>query len=157
MTTTTKSTQPTMLLTRIINAPRELVYKAWSDPKQMEQWWGPKGFTASGAKLDPKPGGIFQICMDHPDFPNHWMKGNFDEVIPNEKLVFSGGAFIDDSGEAGLTTINTVTFEDHNGKTKLTVHALVTSFKPELKSSIDGMNEGWSQTIDKLEAFFTNK
>lgn len=153
MTTKAETTKPTMLLTRIINAPRELVYKAWIDPKQMEQWWGPKGFTGSGGKLDPKPGGIFQICMDHPDFPNHWMKGHFDEVIPNEKIVFSGGAFIDDSGQPGLTTINTVTFEEYNGKTKLTVHAVVTSHKPELQSAIDGMNEGWKQTIDKLEDF----
>jgi uncharacterized protein YndB with AHSA1/START domain len=138
-------------ISRILNAPRELVWKAWTETKLMEQWWGPRGFTSSGAKMDVRPGGVFEICMDHPQFPNHWSKGVFTEVIKPSKLVFTSKAFIDDSGEAKLETINTIILEEQNGKTKFSLHAVVLKAAPGMEFALNGMNQGWNETIDKLE------
>jgi uncharacterized protein YndB with AHSA1/START domain len=150
MNTETETKERTLTITRTINAPRELVWKAWTNEKLMTEWWGPRGFTSSGCKLDPRPGGVFEICMDHPDFPNHWSKGEFVEVKKPEKIVFTSRAFIDESGKAKLETINTVTLEEIGGKTKFTLHAMVTKATPEMKPALDGMNQGWNETIDKL-------
>ena len=140
-------------ITRILNAPRELVFKTWTEPEHLAQWWGPRGFTAPTCEVDLRPGGKLRIHMDHPDFPNHWMTGEFSEIKAPERLVFTSRAFIDESGYAGIEGINTVTFEDINGKTKLTVHAALTHLSPEHKFAADGMNEGWKQSIDKLEEY----
>jgi len=149
--------QKRVTITRVFNAPRELVFKAWTEPKQMEQWWGPKGFTSSGCEMDVRPGGAIQICMDHPKFPNHWTKGFFTEVTPPEKIAFTFSAFTDDSGISGLEGINTITFEEENGKTKLTLVAVLTKLAPELAFAAQGMEQGWSESLDKLDTFITKK
>lgn len=148
---TTEATKKEVNITRIFNAPRQLVWKAWTDEKMMTEWFSPRGFTNSGCKLDPRPGGVFQICMDHPQFPNHWSKGEFVEVKEPEKIVFTSKAFIDDSGTAKIETINTVILEEVAGKTKLTLHAVVVKAAPDMKFALDGMNQGWNESIDKLE------
>jgi uncharacterized protein YndB with AHSA1/START domain len=139
-----------VIITRTFNAPRELAWKAWTDPKHLSQWWGPNGFTAPVCEIDLKPGGALRIHMEHPDFPNHWMKGVFKEIIPPEKLVFTSQAFIGEDGEAGIEGTNTITFEEYNGGTKLTVHAVVDKLAPEFSFAYEGMNEGWNQSLDKL-------
>jgi len=139
-----------LTISRIFDAPRELVWKAWTEPKHLAQWWGPHGFTAPTCEIDLKPGGALRIHMEHPDFPNHWMKGMFKEIVPPEKLVFTSMAFIGEGGEAGIEGINTITLEDVNGKTKVTIHAVVTKLAPEFSFAYEGMNEGWNQSLDKF-------
>ena len=140
-------------ITRIINAPRELVFKAWTDPDQFTQWWMPNGFTNRDCKMDVRPGGAWEICSDAPGFPDHWIKGMFIEIAAPEKLVFTSTAFIDENGIPKIENINTVTFEEQDGKTKLTLNAKVTKHTPDMAIAIDGMEEGWSQTVDKLGKF----
>src|SRR5579872_4481071 len=133
-------------ITRILNAPRELVFKAWTDPDQMIQWWMPNGFTNRDCIMDVRPGGEWQICSDAPGFPNHWMKGIFKEIISPEKLVFTVAAFIDDNGLPKLENVNTVTFEDMGGKTKLTVNAKVLKHSPDMAMALAGMEEDRKST-----------
>jgi len=156
MTTKTENPPTELTLTRMFDAPRDLVWKAWTDGKMMTEWWMPHGFTNSECELDPRPGGIFKIRSDAPGYPNHRMSGVFTEVTKPEKLVFSSSAFTNESGgDPGLEVVNTITFEDINGKTKVTVHALVTKYKPGFEPALNGMNQGWSETLEKLAAFLT--
>lgn len=144
-------------ISRIFNAPRELVFNAWIVPEQLAQWWGPRGFSAPTCELDVRPGGKIRIHMEHPDFPNHWMGGEFVEVVPPERLVFISTAFEDEDGNYGLEALNTITFENVDGKTKLTVHAELKRLSPELSFAADGMNEGWTQSLDKLNEYISKQ
>jgi uncharacterized protein YndB with AHSA1/START domain len=144
-----------LTITRILNAPRELIFKMWTDPKHLAQWWGPNGFSAPVCEADARPGGKIRIHMDHPAFPNHWMTGTFIEVVEPEKLVFTTKALENEEGVAPLENINTITFEDVNGKTRLTVHAAVTKATPEMAFALNGMDEGWKQSLDKLTNYLT--
>ena len=147
---TTATSIRELRLTRIIGAPRKLVFKAWTDPIHLKQWWGPRGFTNPLCELDLRPGGRIRICMDSPHFPNHWMTGVFREIIEPEKLVFSSYAFEDASGNSKLEALNTVTFEEFNGVTRLHLHAVVIKATPDLLFALDGMEQGWSESLYKL-------
>ena len=138
-----------LVLSRIINAPRELVFQAWIDPKQLKNWWGPHGFTNPVCEVDARRGGKISICMDSPEFPKHWMSGEFREIIKPELLVFISRAFEDESG-IGIEALNTITFEEYLGKTKLTLHVVVTKLDPKFQFAEDGMHDGWSQSLDRL-------
>jgi uncharacterized protein YndB with AHSA1/START domain len=140
------------VITRTINAPRELVFKAWIDPKHLAKWWGPRGFSAPVCEVDPKVGGKIRIHMDHPQFPHHWLKGEFKEIKEPEKLVYTSGAYVGEDSFHALEGINTITFETiPGGKTKLTVVAILTKLEPGFEAALAGMEIGWSQSIDKLE------
>jgi uncharacterized protein YndB with AHSA1/START domain len=138
-----------LVLSRIIDAPRELVFQAWIDPKQMKKWWGPHGFTNPVCEIDARPGGKIKICMDSPEFPDHWVNGEFREIKKPERLVFVSSAFDDESG-TGFESINTITLEEHHGKTKLTLHVVVTKLNPKFQIAVDHMHDGWSQSLDRL-------
>lgn len=110
-----------LVITRIFDAPRERVFKAWTDPRQVARWWGPHGFTDLNCEMDVRPGGAFCIQMRGPDgvvYPNH---GVFREIVEPERLVVSTSAFEDENGNPQLEVLTTVTFAEHNGKTKLTL------------------------------------
>jgi uncharacterized protein YndB with AHSA1/START domain len=141
-------------LTRVLKAPRAVVFKAWTDPKELAKWWGPNGFSCPVCEIDPKPGGAIRINMDAPQmgFPNHWMTGTYHEVVFPERIVFTSKAFEDEHGNAKLEAYNTITFEEHDGKTTLTIHAVVRKATPDMAPALAGMDMGWSQSLDKLEA-----
>ncbi|MFI5186185.1 MAG: SRPBCC domain-containing protein [Chitinophagales bacterium] len=138
-----------MKLTRIINAPREVVFRAWVDREQLEKWWGPKGFTNPVCNIDPKPGGNILIHMKAPDGIVYPIDGEFHEIVEPEKVVFTSAA-LDKNGTRLFEVLNTVTFTDDDGKTKLSLHATVSNITDEGKKYLDGMNEGWNQSIDRL-------
>ena len=153
METNQETKERKVVLIRILDAPRELVWEAWTNPKHLAQWWGPHGFTAPTCDVDLKVGGAIRIHMDHPQFPNHWMIGEFKEIVPPEKFVFTSGAFIGLDNAAGIEAINTISLDDLGGKTKLTITAVVTKLAPEFSFAYEGMNEGWSQSLDKLTTY----
>lgn len=151
------ATNRTLTLTRTFDAPRELVFKAWTDPKHVAQWWGPRGFDAPKCEWDARPGGKIYVMMRASDeiakaigMKEHPMGGQFVEVAPPTRLVFYSTAFEDEHGNAKLRNRNTVTFEDRNGKTKVTVHVVVEHAAPEMAGALAGMEQGWSQSLDKL-------
>lgn len=143
-------------ITRILNAPRALVWQAWTDPQQLAQWWGPHEFTAPLCELDLRPGGAILIHMRGPKgspfdmiMP---MKGTFREIKAPERLVFTSSAFHDENGNPQLEVLNTVTFEEYNGKTRMSLHAEVIKSTPAVAGAIAGMEQGWTQSIEKLAA-----
>src|SRR5579863_642722 len=129
-------------ITRILNAPRELVFSAWTDAKHLAKWWGPAGFTNPVCRADVRPGGKIYIEMTSPDGTVYPMNGMFKEIIKPEKIVFISGA-LDKNGNNLFEVLNTVTFVDENGKTKITLNAVVENISIEARPYIDGMNQGW--------------
>jgi len=137
-----------LTLTRVFDSPRELVFKAWTDPKHFAKWWGPDGFTNPVVELDVRPGGTIRVCMRSPQGQDFWMPGVFREVVPPERLVFT--AMVGDAANPHLEDVNTVTFTDQGGKTKVTLHTRVVKVTPEGQQFLEGMDEGWNQTLDHL-------
>ena len=148
-----KSDQKSLVLERIIDAPRELVFDAWTDPKQMAKWWGPKYFTNPVCELDARPGGAILIHMRGPDGAVYPMSGQFVEIVPPERLVMTSRAFESEEGIFLLEELTTVMFAEHEGKTKLTMQAVITKAAPEAAGALAGIEEGWNQTLDKLADF----
>ncbi len=139
-----------LVITRVFDAPRDLVFKAWTDPQYVAQWWGPKGFTNPVCELDVRPGGAIRIDMRAPDGVTYPMKGVFHEIVAPERLVFTSSALEDDEGNPQLEVLTTVTFAEHNGKTKLTLEAVVVKATPAAAAALDGMELGWRQSLDRL-------
>jgi len=136
-------------VTRVIDAPREKVFKAWTDAEQLAQWWGPHHFTNPVCEIDVREGGKILIHMRAPDGTVFPMTGTFREVAAPSRLVFVAVAE-DADGNAHLVSLTTVTFDDHNGKTKLTVTADATGLSPAAPQMLAGMDAGWSQSLDRL-------
>jgi len=152
---------------RVLNASRETVWKAWTDPKLVAQWWGPNGVTNPICEIDARVGGVVHIVMEAGEALGaakgmRWpMKGIFTEVVELERLVFTSSAFSSaDEKEAAIETTTEVTLIEDGGKTKMTVHTFVTRTNPaasggfpSAEQMISGMEAGWSQQFDKLEKF----
>ncbi len=142
-----------LVLTRTFDAPRSLVFKAWIDPKHLARWWGPRGFTNPVCEVDVRPGGGIRIDMRGPDGTVYPMTGVFHEIVEPERLVFACSAHADEAGNPGLEVINTVTFAEQDGKTTLTLHAVVVkAVFPAAAAPIEGMEVGWTQSLERLEA-----
>ena len=138
-----------LTLTRVFDAPREVVWQAWTDPKHMAQWFGPRGFTSSVPELDVRVGGALRIVMHGPDGNDYPMKGMFREVTPPTRLVFSNIA-IDNDGNHLLEGETTVILEEQGGKTRLILHTYAKGLVPMATQMLAGMEAGWSQSLDKL-------
>lgn len=128
-----------------------MVFKAWTDPKQVAQWWGPRSFTNPVCEMDVRPGGAIRIDMRGPDGVSYPMGGVFKEIVEPERLVFVSTALKDEEGKPLLEILNTVTFEDFHGITKLTLHArlLTPEFRmtPQVAAALSGMEQGWSESL----------
>ena len=138
-----------LTLTRIFDAPRALVFRAWTDPAMLARWFGPRMFTNPVCECVPRVGGEIKIVMRAPDGTEHTMKGIFREIVKPEKIVFVNNAY-DSSGTQHLEGLTTVLFADEGGKTKLTLTTIATGLTDLSEMMLAGMNEGWSQTIDRL-------
>ena len=138
-----------LVLTRIIDAPRELVFKAWTDPKHLAQWWGPHGFTNPVCELDVRTGGALRIVMRAPYGVDYPMKGVFREIVEPERLVFTN-IVVDHAGNHLAEGLTTVTFAEHDGKTKLTVQTGMVVSVAEAAQMLEGMEAGWTQSLERL-------
>ena len=146
------SSEKVMTMTRTIKASGEILFKAWIDPEQLKKWWGPKGFTNPVCNADATPGGEILIHMQAPDKTIYPMGGEFHEIVEPERLVLTTAA-LDKNGNRLFEVLNTVTFSDENAKTKLSLHAAVSNITEEGKPYIEGMNDGWIESIDRLAEF----
>ena len=134
-----------LVITRVFNAPRELVFKAWTNPDHARHWWGPSHHPATYIEMDARPGGKWRACLESTENGSElWHHGVFREVVAPERLSFT---FVwEEEGERGLETLVTITFADQDGKTLMT-------FRHEPFQSIaerDGHNGGWTSTFDRL-------
>jgi uncharacterized protein YndB with AHSA1/START domain len=145
-----------LTITRIINAPRELVFKAWTDPRHVAQWWGPKDFTNPVCEMDLRPGGAIRIVMRAPDDVDYPMTGVFREIVAPERLVFTNVA-VDKEGNPLLEGLTTVTFAEHNGKTKLTLQTHAVALVARAARMLEGMEAGWTQSLERLEAYVASR
>jgi uncharacterized protein YndB with AHSA1/START domain len=141
-----------LILTRVFDAPRETVFNAWIDPKQMAKWWGPKGFTNPICELDARPGGAIRILMRAHYGVDHMMTGTFREIVKPSRIVFVCWAE-DGQGKRLLEAVNSATFEElGSDKTKLTLEASAVGLSPEAPQMLAGMEAGWTQSLERLEA-----
>lgn len=141
-----------LVFTRTLDAPRELVFEVWTDPKHLAQWWGPHDFTNPVCEVDARPGGALYIEMRAPDGASHPMYGTFVEVLKPERLAFT--AWLKDAaGAVFLEIFNTVTFAESGGKTVLTISARVVTAGPGSEEPLSGMEEGWNQSLERLAAY----
>jgi uncharacterized protein YndB with AHSA1/START domain len=145
-----------VVIHRVLDAPRELVFSAWTDPAHVAKWWGPGGFTSTVIAWDMRPGGSVRVDMHAPDGVTHPMDGTIREVLPPERFVFVAGA-LDGDGKSIFSVLTTVTFADHGGKTKLTLSARVIRKTPGADQHLNGMKAGWTQSLERLAAFVAGK
>ena len=142
-----------LTLSRVFDASRERVWEAWTDPKLLAQWWGPQGFTNPVCEVDARPGGAILIHMSGFGMLAP-MTGIFKEVVKPERLVFTNNAYFEVPPVKPLIEgITTVTFEDLGGKTKVTVHNGILRALPEAAQALEGMEPGWTQSLEKLAEF----
>jgi uncharacterized protein YndB with AHSA1/START domain len=144
-----------LTITRIFNAPRQLVFDVWTQPEHLASWWGPRGFTNPVCEVDAKPGGKLRIDMKGPDGVTYPMTATFEEVKRPEKLIFISQA-ITAEGKPVFEIKNTIVFEDMGDKTRVTVSAVPFNVTPEAAPYLAGMEEGWSQSVDKLHNYLTD-
>lgn len=157
-TAKTSATQD-VVISRVFDAPRELVWKAWTDPEQIVRWWGPKDFSSPVAKVDLRVGGKFVYCMRSPDGQDSWNGGIFQEIVPQERIVATV-FFMDEHGNPvpashyGLPAdmpdevVAITTFEERDDKTILTIHYEGFPSGEFLENTVIG----WNEQLDKLEA-----
>lgn len=144
-----------LIVERVFDAPRELVWKAWTDPEQLAKWWGPRGWATTNYKLELKSGGVWHYCMRGPEGAESWGKGVYREIVEPERLVYYD-VFSDADGntvEGMPGMLITVEFADRGAKTKLSSTAEFATAE-QLESIIAmGVVTGLTETWDRLEEF----
>jgi uncharacterized protein YndB with AHSA1/START domain len=140
-----KPAERTLVIKRTINAPRDLVWKVWSDPEQAKQWWGPNGFTAPLVEMDQRPGGKWRALMHSPDGKDMWQHGVYREIVPPEKVSFT---LIWDQ-EPDHEMFVTITFSEIGKKTEMVFRQDGLRSAEERK----GHEGGWSESFDRFAAY----
>jgi uncharacterized protein YndB with AHSA1/START domain len=140
---------PDVVMTRVFDAPRELVFKAWTDADRLRRWWGPHGSTVLECETDPHPGGVIRVRTRMPDGTVYHNPGVFEEVVPPELLVFSMDAEEED-GSVMLAGVTTLTFTEQAGKTTLTMTTRLTRSTGDITKHAIGMQDGWNQAFEHL-------
>jgi uncharacterized protein YndB with AHSA1/START domain len=153
-----KEQEEKVLITRVFDAPRDDVFKAWTDCESLMRWWAPKDFTTPSCRIDLQPQGVFHYCMRSPEGRDYCGKTVYSEIVRPERIVYTD-SFADEEGNVvpatyygmsadfPLEMLVTVTFEESGGKTKLTLqHALGSTPASER----DLCQQGWSEMLDKL-------
>ena len=138
-----------IVITRVFDAPRELIWNAWTDPKHLAQWWGPRGFTTTIHEMDVRPGGVWKHTMHGPDGTDYPSQSVFIEVVKPERIVYSivGGK----KGDRGVHFDATWTFEAQGDKTRLTLRMVFPSAEArEYAERTYGVVEGGNQTLDRF-------
>jgi len=147
-----------LMIVRIFDAPRELVWKAWTEPENVKRWWGPKGFTSPVSKIDLRVGGRSLYAMRSPEGKDFWSTGVYREIVPFERIVATD-SFADENGNIvpashyglsgvwPLELLVTVTFEEQSGRTKFTLRHV--GLPPGEMSDLT--KAGWNESFDKLE------
>lgn len=145
-----KPTERTITLTRVFAAPRERVFAAWTDAKRITQWWAPDGFTVPACEADPRPDGVFNLCMRWADKGDYWMRGHYREVVAPERLDIVATAY-DGRQMPRLDAVIAVTLSEQAGETTLTLRTTARGSGDVAGAMLNGMKEGWNQSIDHLE------
>jgi uncharacterized protein YndB with AHSA1/START domain len=138
-----------LVITRIFDAPRELVFKAWTEPQHLVRWMGPRGFKSTVLHSDLRAGGAYRIHMRGPEGDDHWTQGIFREIVEPERLVMVGSWADANGNPTSPETVLTITLEEDGGKTRLTLHQAIF----ESISARDGHRGGWNSSLDRLAEY----
>lgn len=153
-----------LIITRMFDAPRDLVWKSWTEPERIKIWWGPKAFTAPILKIDLRVGGETFSCMRSPEGKDYCGKGTYREIVPLKRLVMTD-SFADENGDIvsasyyGMSPdfprelLITVTFEDSDGKTKMTLNHSGIGISG---ADFGNMKQGWEESFDKLAEYLAS-
>lgn len=146
--TTTTATERRLTITRVFDAPREVVFQAWTDPDHMARWMGPAGFTATSVTIDAREGGRLRTCIrNEADGAEYWSQGTYREVTPPERLVFTFAW--EEDGVLGDEMLVTITLDEEDGRTRMTfVQEGFTSVEDR-----DGHADGWTESFADLAAY----
>ena len=142
-----------IVFSREFNYPRELVFRAWTDPEHVPRWWEPHGFTTTTYSMDVRPGGVWRFCMHGPDGRDYENKITYLEVVPPERIVYQHGG---DKDREPVSFQTTVTFEDVDGKTQLRMQMLFPSRQArDFVIKTYKADEGGKQTLQRLSEHLT--
>jgi uncharacterized protein YndB with AHSA1/START domain len=160
-----ETTEQEFVITRVFDAPRELVFKAWTEADRLAQWWGPKGFALGVAHLDLRPGGIFHYSMQSAAGHVMWGRFVYQEIVAPERIVYIN-SFSDEEGNIArapfsqtwpLEVFNTLTLTEDEGKTALTLRGHpINATEEERKTYSEmhkSMQQGFTGTLDQLAAY----
>lgn len=165
---TQKPAPQAFVISRTFDSPRDLVWKAFTDPERMKRWWGPKGFTVRYSKMEFRPGGIYHYCLRSPAGEDMWGKFVYREIVKPERVVFVD-SFSDEEGN--VTThplspnwprqmLSTVTLTKHEGGTTFTVEWIPMNASASecetFESGRESMRQGWTGTLDQLAGYLAN-
>ena len=140
-----------IITSRTFDAPRELVFKMWTDPRHIAEWWGPNGFTTTTHEMDVRAGGVWRFIMHGPDGTDYPNKIVYEEILEPERVVYTHG---DDSEGKGREFQTTVTFEEQRGKTLLTMRAVfATAAERDRVVEEVAAIEGAKQTLGRLAEY----
>lgn len=146
--TDVSTTERELTVTRVLDAPRAVVFRAWTDPDQIARWWGPQGFTTTSYDIDVRPGGAFRMAMRSPEGTLHRKVGAYREIVAPERLVFRF-AWEGEDGNPGHETIVTVSFADLGGKTRLTLHQAIFA----TREACDSHRAGWTSCLERFASY----
>ena len=153
------------VITRVFDAPRELVWKAFTESERLKHWWGPKGFIVRHCAVDLRLGGVFHYCLLSPDGQEMWGKFVYREIIAPERLTVIV-SFSDEQGgvtrhpwnqDWPLETLSSITFTEHEGGTQVTVHWIPHNAteleRKAFEAGRESMRQGWTGTFDQLAGY----
>ena len=149
-----------LTITRTFDAPRALVWRAFADPLHLRQWWGPKGYTNPGCELDFRVGGHWHNVMRSPTGAEYPSDFTFLEIAPPERIVFRNAAARDDAvwqGNPPPSFVRTITFEEANGRTTLTMRAEFASAEELARAASRGFRQGSEESFDRLAALIAHE
>jgi uncharacterized protein YndB with AHSA1/START domain len=142
-----------LVITRVFDAPRSLVYGAWTAPERLAQWWGPHGFTVLSCKADVRVGGGWCVRIRSPEGSEHASSGIYREIVPLERLVFTHAWEGTEDGEPGHETLVTINFAEQSGKTRM-------AFQQSVFTSVsarDAHEVGWSESFELLVGYLDSQ
>jgi uncharacterized protein YndB with AHSA1/START domain len=146
----TDATTHEISITRMLDAPADAVFRAWTDAERLAVWWGPEGFSVPRCESDARLGGAFTIVMRGPDGTDHSMEGTYPVFEPPSRLVVASRVLGPD-GRQLLEAETTLTLVDHDGKTELTIAERATALVPEAAQMLGGMEVGMLQSLRRLD------
>jgi len=148
--------QETVLITRVFDAPRSRVFEAWTRAEHLSRWFAPRGFAITDCESEPRPGGIFRMCMRSPRGEAFWVRGEYREVVPPERLVIAC-TMDDPHGVARLDELIQVDFEQSGSRTRLHLNSTARGVGAVAAAMLAGMQKGWAQTVDRLRELLNPK
>jgi len=138
-----------LVITRVLDAPPAMVFRAWTEPEHLAQWFGPRGFSLTSCRIDLRPGGGYRFAMRSAEGTNHWLQGVYHEVEPPRRLVCSYSWADADGNPTRPETMLTLTFDDESGRTRLTLHQAVF----ESVTACEAHSQGWTSSLERLAEF----